>query len=278
MDSDDRPIGRVLGRRELLKVLGAGGAAMAAGLGFALVDPRKSVLAAVPGCAVRPELTVGPYFLDQQLKRSDIRVEPSTGALSAGVPLALAFNVSQIASGGCTALPGAIVDVWQCDAKGTYSGVSDGRMGFDTLGQKFLRGYQVTDDSGRAEFRTIYPGWYPGRAVHIHFKIRTTGAPAGAYEFTSQLFFDDTLTDRVHADPVYGDNSRRRVMNASDGIYQEAGATLILAPTTTSDGMAASFDIALDLSDAATGRPDGMERPGRGRGGRGGPDEEPSLA
>ena len=274
MDDDDLPVGRVLTRREVVKVLATGGVAMIAGLELRPAATLETVFAAVPSCAVRPELTEGPYFVDRQLNRSDIRVEPSTGAVTPGVPLALAFNVSQIGGGRCASLRDAIVDVWQCDARGVYSGVSDGRMGLDTAGQKFLRGYQLTNREGRAEFRTIYPGWYPGRAVHIHFKIRTDAAPTGAYEFTSQLFFDDDLTDRVHAEGAYAHNGRR-IMNAADGIYRAAGGTLLLTPTKTADGYAASFDIALDLSDETSGRPDGRRTPGRGRGRRG---VDPSLA
>ena len=74
---------------------------------------------------------------------------------------------------------------------------------FNSVGKKFLRGHQMTDAAGVARFTTIYPGWYPGRTVHIHFKIRTEPAAARGYEFASQLYFDDALTDRVHArDPI----------------------------------------------------------------------------
>lgn len=100
--------------------------------------------------------------------------------------LVLTFNVSRVASNACAALSGAIVDVWHCDAAGVYSDVSD--TGFRTVGQKFLRGYQATDSNGAASFTTIFPGWYSGRAVHIHYKIRPDAASSSGYEFTSQLF------------------------------------------------------------------------------------------
>jgi protocatechuate 3,4-dioxygenase beta subunit len=112
-----------------------------------------------------------PYFVDNQLNRSDIRIDPSDGSVKEGAPLRLAFQVSDVSANACSPLAGAQVDVWHCDALGVYSGVSD--PGFDTSGQLWLRGYQVTDESGYCEFTTIYPGWYSGRAVHIHFKIRT---------------------------------------------------------------------------------------------------------
>jgi hypothetical protein len=107
----------------------------------------------MPGCVVKPEQTEGPYFVDQQLVRSDIRVEPSTGAAKDGVPLALALTVVDVSNGPCRPLPGATVDIWHCDAQGVYSGVTD--PGFSTAGQKFLRGPQTTDAKGGAQFTTI---------------------------------------------------------------------------------------------------------------------------
>lgn len=220
---------------------------------------------------VRPELTVGPYFVDGKLERSDIRAEPSTGIVREGVPLALAFNVSQVRDGQCSPLAGAMVDVWQCDAQGMYSGVSDQMVGFNTVGQKFLRGYQVTDAKGVARFTTIYPGWYRGRTVHIHFKVRTPATAVLAdgsgnvYEFTSHLFFDEALSDRVYSQPPYAAKGPRDTTNATDGIFREAGDQLVLAVSESSPGYSATFDIGLDLSDASVGRADrsgGPDGPG----------------
>jgi protocatechuate 3,4-dioxygenase beta subunit len=182
-----------------------------------------------------------------------------------GVPLALAFNISQLAGGACTPLPAATVDIWQCNAAGQYSGFSDPRQGFDTTGQTFLRGVQPTNPQGLAAFSTIYPGWYRGRAVHIHVKIRTA-APSGAYEFTTQVFFDEALSDEVHGRPPYAAHGRRDTTNGRDRIFQSGDRT-VLAVSKRGEGYAAMYDIALDLSDAAAGRPDG--RGGRGRFGRG---------
>jgi protocatechuate 3,4-dioxygenase beta subunit len=123
MDNDDLPVGRVLGRREALRLLALGGSAALVGprLAFGagdVVRAQATPLNMLPGCVVRPELTEGPYFVEHQPQRSDIRLEPSTGALSAGVPLGLVFNVSQLGAGQCKPLSGAIVDVWHCDAAG----------------------------------------------------------------------------------------------------------------------------------------------------------------
>jgi len=288
MDNDDLPVGRVLSRREIVRLLALSGAAVIVGCKpsesgdavASIVDSGDGTLAstgggttALPSCVVRPELTVGPYFVDRQVNRSDIRSDPTSGAVSAGVPLALTFNVSGVDGGRCAPLAGAMVDVWHCDAAGRYSAVNDRMIGFDTVGQKFLRGYQLTDAGGRATFTTIYPGWYQGRAVHLHFKIRTPAAAAQtadaarAYEFTSQLFFDDALSDRVFARPPYAAKGQRALRNADDGIYREAGSQLVLAAAPAGSGYAASFDVGLDLSNAEVGKADRSGRPG----GPGGP-------
>jgi len=271
MDADDRQVGRILRRREVLALLGAaGGALVLSRTGLFNGPPTVLAQAQAPSCVVKPELTEGPYFVDDQLDRSDIRTEPSDGSLRDGVPLALTFNVSQVGSGGCTALAGARVDVWHCDALGVYSGVNDNTFASSTVGEKFLRGYQTTDTDGAARFLTIYPGWYAGRAVHIHFKIRTTGMDGNAYEFTSQLFMDDAITDQVHAAQPYASKGLNRMRNSADGIYRDGGDQLLIAPVASGDGYAANFAIGLDLSDTAVGAPDGMRggpgRPGPARG------------
>ena len=237
MHTDDTPVGRVLSRREVIALLGLTGGALLVGRAWG--QP-------VPACVVRPQQTEGPFFVEEPLDRSDIRSDPATGAVKAGVPLEVAFAVSQIAGGGCTPLRGAQVDVWHCDALGAYSGVSG--WGASTAGEKFLRGYQMTDDAGVARFTTIYPGGYSGRAVHIHFKIRTEPGAAQRHEFTSQLYFDDALTDRVHAGPPYASRGQRRVRNESDGPFRRGGRELLLALAERGQGFAGTFDIALERS------------------------------
>lgn len=198
---------------------------------------------ATPSCTVRPEQTQGPYFVDEKLNRSDIRFDPSDGLVKQGVPLWLVFQVSQVNDLSCTPLSNATVDVWHCDAEGIYSDVND--PSFNTVGKKFLRGYQVTNANGTAEFVTIYPGWYPGRAVHIHFKIRTNSASQPSYEFTSQLYFDDALTDRVHAQAPYAARGQRTQKNDQDGVFRDGGEQLMLQITEVAEGYIGRFDIAL---------------------------------
>ena len=265
IDADDAPIGRVLTRREVLALLGTAGALACAPAALNAASPSGAASAAAtsaasagasvsgtvvaPSCIVRPALTEGPYFVDEKLNRSDIRTEPSTGAVKPGIQLALTFNVSRVASSGCTALANAQVDVWHCDAAGVYSDASD--PSFNTKGQKFLRGYQLTDASGQASFTTIYPGWYGGRAVHIHFKIRTFAGTSKTYEFTSQLFFDDTTTDLVYKNAPYSGRPSRDTRNQTDMVYTSngnSGAMLLATLTPSGAGYAAAFAIGLNAA------------------------------
>jgi protocatechuate 3,4-dioxygenase beta subunit len=241
MHDDDRMVGRVLSRREVVGLLGLSGVAV-------LVESARAQAphpaGAAPVCVVQPQQTEGPYFSDLMLNRSDVRSDPPSTALKPGAPLALTFNVTEMsASGACSALAGAQVDIWQCDALGVYSDAVD--PNFKTVGQKFLRGYQVTDAKGLARFTTIYPGWYAGRAVHIHFKIRTNPKGQGGQEFTSQLYFDESMTDRVHAAAPYASKGKGRTRNEQDGIFKNGGRQLILTVNETRDGYGGSFNVAL---------------------------------
>lgn len=253
-DTDDALVGRILSRREVLALLGAatvlsacqpiastsapaGSSAASSSAAATTVTSETAI-----GCVVRPALTEGPLFVDEDLNRADIRSDPATGQVSAGVPLELTFRVSQVDAAACTPLAGIQVDVWHCDANGIYSDTN--QLGFQTVGQKFLRGYQVTDERGVTQFTTIYPGWYAGRAVHIHFKMRT----GDGYEFTSQLFFDDPFTDAVYTSAPYNSRGERRLRNDDDGIFRQSNGQMMLTVNKVGAGYAATFDIALDLS------------------------------
>jgi protocatechuate 3,4-dioxygenase beta subunit len=232
MHTDDTPVGRVLSRREVVALLALSGGALATGRAWG--QP-------LPSCVVRPQQTEGPFFVEERLDRSDIRSDPGSGAVKPGVLLQVSFNVSRLAGSACAPLAGAQVDVWHCDALGAYSDTSD------APGQRFLRGYQVTDDAGVARFTTIYPGAYAGRAVHIHFKVRTAPAAGPGSQFTSQIYFDDALTDRVHAAPAYGSRSQR-LRNERDGPFRSGGRQLILPLTQRGQGYAGTFELALDAA------------------------------
>jgi protocatechuate 3,4-dioxygenase beta subunit len=283
---DDIPVGKVLNRREMLALMaGVAGSLVLVGCGdISSPSPAQSTNLTTQAssttsspattqaasssttasattqaastasagssqlsCVVVPALTEGPYFVDEKLNRSDIRVEPSDNSVKEGVILKLTFNVSQVTSSGCSAYAGAYVDVWHCDALGVYSDVVDTAEGFNTKGQKFLRGYQVTDANGKVEFTTIYPGWYQGRTVHIHFKIRNQLNATQAHTFTSQLFFDDTITDQVHAQSPYSTKGQRTLRNSGDGIYRQGGSQLLLTPTKEGNGYTATFNLGVQI-------------------------------
>ncbi|MCC7117716.1 MAG: intradiol ring-cleavage dioxygenase [Anaerolineales bacterium] len=253
MDNDDKLIGQILSRREALRILGLGGAATllascapnitetfaptisstTAPITEAVANGTSAVL---PMCIVRPEMTEGPYFVDEMLQRSDIRADASTGIVSEGAPLELTFNVTQVGANGCTVLPNAQVDIWHCDAYGVYSDVEN------AVGKTFLRGYQVTDANGMAKFTSIYPGWYSGRAVHIHFKIRYDHQ-----EFISQLFFDDAFTDKVYAQEPYVQKGIQDTLNSQDAIYSHGGQSLLLNVAPSGGGYSASFNIGMQI-------------------------------
>lgn len=235
------------GRRDVLILLGSTAATALIGCaGEARSEaPASTAGQATGGCVVTPEQTEGPYFVDERLDRGDIRVDPSTGIVKAGVPLALTLRVSQLSGKACSPLAGTLVDLWQCDAEGAYSDVRD--RGFNTVGQKFLRGYQVTDGTGLVTFQTIYPGWYSGRAVHIHFKVRTNPAGSRGLEFSSQLYFDEAITDAVHTKAPYNNKGRRNTLNQNDGIYRDGGRELTVPLIAQGDGYRGTFDIAVQL-------------------------------
>ena len=276
MENDDQPVGRILNNREALKVLGVGSAAFLAACASpeetsTLVPTAGSSPASLPteiaptasstlDCVVRPEMTIGPYFVDEQLDRSDIRLNSVDNSVKEGVPLTLNIVVASVGNNSCTPLEGAQVDIWHCDAQGQYSGVSD--RGFETTGQDFLRGYQVTNTSGGVQFQTIYPGWYSGRAVHIHFTIRTRGADGEDYQFTSQFFFDDSLTDQVHAQEPYASKGQRDTLNSTDNIFQGGGDQLLFnLQGDNASGYTGTMNMGLDLTDIQVGASDSAGGP-----------------
>jgi protocatechuate 3,4-dioxygenase beta subunit len=230
------------------RFLGAGATALAAFLAACSRGGRSRVLpsaaatsspsGSLPSCVVTPAETEGPYFVDERLNRSDVREDRK------GVPLTLTITVSNVNGSSCTPISGATVDVWHCDALGVYSDVS----AQNSVGQRFLRGYQVTDDGGLVKFQTIYPGWYMGRTAHIHFKVRTTSGT----EFTSQFFFDDSLSDRIYEESPYSGKGTRDTRNANDMVYNSpstnTGAQLLLSPTKQGSDYAASFHVGLQAS------------------------------
>ncbi|HVJ19206.1 MAG TPA: intradiol ring-cleavage dioxygenase [Polyangiaceae bacterium] len=223
-------------RRETLMLLGAAGASLA-GCGRVQSGESRDATsgggagaAGEPQCVLRPAQTIGPYPNKAELERSDIRAGQE-GAL-------LRLGLRVLAVGACTPVVGATVDVWQCNASGNYSEYD----AFGTADQNWLRGFQLTGEDGSVEFSTIYPGWYPGRTVHIHFRVRTATA-----DFVSQLYFDDALSDEVLQASPYSAHTGVRARNANDGIFAVGGAELVLNVAAEGAEYRATYDVGLDL-------------------------------
>lgn len=224
MHDDDQPVGKILTRREALRLAALSGFGFLAGGAKALgTDDAGPVIDLV----VTPELTEGPFFINNKLDRKNVLGMTRRKSVTEGLPLKLKIKVYGLGKGKPEVLKGAQVDIWQADTIGSYSGEpSSPIQAEDTTGQDWLRGYQDTNAEGECEFETIFPGWYLGRTTHIHFKIRVPAKGGSkAYEFTSQWFFDDSVNSKMSKTKPY----RGGPSNKSDGIYsakQADGSTV----------------------------------------------------
>ena len=266
-------------------VLKAGAAALAlGGLRLRFPAPAGAQDAASPTadlCVLTPEQTEGPYYLPLELMRQDITEGKP------GLPLRLRIAVADV--NACAPVTDAAVDIWHCDAQGYYSGVdanpggnASSEAGAGSEAGTFLRGVQLTDADGIAEFQTIYPGWYSGRTVHIHMKVHVGGTPdvldvatpasadGGAYagghvSHTGQLYFDDATSDEVYAtgEAYGGRDEAQRLRNEDDNILgehaDEPGFILTLTPLVAgslADGFVGEITVGIDP--AATPEPAGF--------------------
>lgn len=240
-----------LTRRQTLGLAGSAGAALALGgvsRGIPGLDEGDEALARAARTCVRltPETTEGPFYVDLGRLRRNI-VDGS-----AGIPLLLRIRVVNPAT--CRAIEGAAVDVWHCNAGGSYSAeASEG-----TANEDFLRGIQLTDEGGFAEFRTVYPGFYQGRATHIHVKVHIGGRRSGSsysgghVAHTGQIFFPETLSSRVYTHSPYNQQTGQRTTNQSDQIYRQQGGARAIARTRGRLGSNLSATISLGVNPKAT--------------------------
>jgi protocatechuate 3,4-dioxygenase beta subunit len=239
----DNPTGtrdvRYLTRREALGLLGATGAALSAlACGDTPTSPSavtETTTAATTGgsatCAVSPSETVGPYPSLTDLFRSDIREGKS------GVPVRLEITVVNVNT-GCTAVSGANVEIWQCDADGHYSQYA--QQGYNGQAETFLRGIQVTDGNGRVTFTTIYPGWYMGRATHIHVEVTINGRSVKV----TQIAFPESVTAGVYATGIYASRGLNPTSNAADNIFADSLASELATVTgDPASGYTATFTV-----------------------------------
>jgi protocatechuate 3,4-dioxygenase beta subunit len=205
-------------------------------------------------CALTPEGEVGPYFTDDSASgynRSDIRSNLDGSDTQNGIPLTLHFHVYDF-DNSCTAMSGVQVDIWHCNASGVYSNESvEG-----TVGQSWLRGYQVTDSSGAATFKTIVPGWYQGRTTHIHLRLRSSynsSASLSDGSNTTQLFFPQALVDTIDTSVApYSSEGKNTTTNAGDRVYTQEtqGKMEMTLSGDSSNGYVASVVIGLPITAA----------------------------
>ena len=208
-------------RRRLLGLAAVGGATALWPVEEAGAGPLAVSSGAV-SCILSPEMTEGPYYVpNEAIRRNITEGKP-------GTPLRLHLTV--VSASTCRAIKGAAVDIWHADSAGVYSGVS-GQTG------TFLRGIQKTDAQGLAVFDTIYPGWYQGRAVHIHVKVHV----GGNVVHTGQLFFHDALTDEVYKSVPYNARGNPDVTDSADSIYRNGGSKSLLAMAKSGSGYVGSI-------------------------------------
>lgn len=223
-------------RRNLLKGLGA--------IGIGTMIPLKNSVRAfsrasksvrnedlenAASCWLTPALTEGPFYFNSNLVRQNITEGRP------GMPFHMSISVIDI---DCNPIPNVLVDIWHCDKDGNYSGYGA------FVGQTFMRGIQLTDSSGIAVFDTVYPGWYPGRATHIHFKVRLNSFTY----VTSQYCFLDSVNNAVYATPLYSGRGPNPTTNAMDGIFQNANPQYLVmsAAPNTSGGYDGTYTIGIN--------------------------------
>jgi protocatechuate 3,4-dioxygenase beta subunit len=182
-------------------------------------DGPAAVASGQVSCVLTPEQTEGPYYLaGEKLRRNITEGRP-------GTPLLLRAFVVDAST--CKPIRRAAVDIWHADAGGVYSGFGSG-----AASRTFMRGIQRTNAKGLALFRTVYPGWYQGRTVHIHVKVHL----GGNVVHTGQLYFPDSVTDAVYRRAPYSSRPSRDVRNATDSVYRNGGSRSLLGVKKNSAG------------------------------------------
>jgi protocatechuate 3,4-dioxygenase beta subunit len=225
-DETNQGEGRITRRASLVKAVGLVATAIGGASGMLRTEGAQAsaggpaaVASGAVKCVLTPELTEGPFYIRNERIRRNI-TEGQAGT-------SLALHATVVSASNCSPIKGALLDVWQANADGNYSDFGD-----DLQSPPFLRGSQPTDASGLAIFETIYPGWYTGRAVHIHVKVHI----GGNVVHTGQLFFPDSLTKSVFKAVPYAYRGPPDTLNASDPIYVNGGSKGMLSLTKAGAG------------------------------------------
>lgn len=232
---------KLVNRREALTVLSGASAALVVGCSSdSPTGPTPPSTTPPPGttpppttaCVVSPNETVGPFPSLGDLIRSDIRENKP------GLPLSLTITVVNTSS-GCAPISGAIVDVWQCDHDGNYSQYGGERNA------TYLRGVQTTDANGRVQFITIYPGWYPGRATHVHVDVTLNGRTVKV----TQIAFPEDISAQVYRTGVYASSGQNPTTNARDGVFSDGvnNQMIVITGGDATNGYTGTFQVGVAL-------------------------------
>lgn len=200
-------------------------------------------------CLVAPDEVEGPYpYVGGEITNPLQRVDITGG--QTGLPLTMNFTVVNT-NNSCAPVPGARVDIWHCNKDGYYSGYGSqtgGSLGTQSyLGETWLRGYQLADSNGKLQFTSIYPGWYQGRATHIHLEVYVSGI----LKKTTQITFPETISDAVHVTSLYAAHGINTIRNANDGIFSNSATDLanetVALTGNTSTGYTGSYTIGIAI-------------------------------
>jgi len=241
-------------RRKVLRLIGAGaiGALVTSCGGSASSSSSSGSTTGSSSCAVTLEGEEGPYFVDDSasgFNRSNILSNLDESNTQSGIPLTLTLIV-QDNKNSCAVMSSVQIDIWHCNADGVYSdeGVES------TVGETWLRGYQVTDSTGTVKFITIFPGWYQGRATHIHLRVRSSydNSSTGETNTTQLCFPQDTINTVNTSIAPYSSHGTNSTTNANDHVYtpETAGTTLLTLSGDTTSGFTATFKINLPIAAA----------------------------
>jgi protocatechuate 3,4-dioxygenase beta subunit len=191
-----------MNRKQFLKCLGGAGLVTLIPKSFASAEqPLRKV--AAPACFLTSAVPEGPFYFDKNMVRKDITEGRE------GVAVNYQFTVVDVS---CAPVANALVDIWQCDKDGAYSGYAGQPGGINTAGKTFLRGIQTTDAQGQVQFTSIYPGWYPNRLTHLHVKIRLKSQ----VYVTTNLFYPDAVSKEVYNSALYRTRGQNPAAVAND--------------------------------------------------------------
>ncbi|KPM34841.1 hypothetical protein AK830_g11725 [Neonectria ditissima] len=197
--------------------------------GYTVNTDAATLFAGINSCVLTPEVTQGPYYVAGEYVRENIVEEQG------GLDIVLDYQVIDVET--CDPIPDVYLEMWHCNSTGVYSGIVASGNGDSTdetnIDNTWLRGIQLTDSDGVAQFESIFPGHYTSRATHIHIMVHTNATllanqTLGSENYAShvgQAFFDQDLITDVETLAPYNTNTQELTTNEEDSILSEEVAT-----------------------------------------------------